>query len=138
MAYTPPQLDRSSGCPQGFLQGQVRLGHRRRTWYREGSSIHDSSRSARAQPQQAVAHAFALAGAANIVITARSQSELESARKEILSEPQLSGSPKILVQVTDVTSQESVKALFDRLDQEGIYVDILVNNAGNRMPRARR
>ncbi|KAI0728253.1 putative oxidoreductase [Fomitopsis betulina] len=81
---------------------------------------------------QAVAHAFALAGASVIIITARSQSELESAREEILSEPQLNGSlaPKVLVQVTDVTSEESVKALFDRLDQEGIEIDVLVNNAG--------
>ena len=87
--------------------------------------------------QQAVAHAFALAGASNIVLTARSQSELESVRKDILSEPQLSGSPKVLVQVTDVTSEGSVKALFERLDQEGINIDVLVNNAGKRMNSAR-
>ncbi|KZT70837.1 NAD(P)-binding protein [Daedalea quercina L-15889] len=36
---------------------------------------------------KAVAFAFALAGAANIVLTARSKFELESAREEILSEP---------------------------------------------------
>lgn len=81
---------------------------------------------------QAVAHAFALAGASVIIITSRSQSELEFAREEILSQPQLNGSlaPKVLVQVTDVTSEESVKALFDRLDQEGVEIDVLVNNAG--------
>ncbi|EPS96281.1 NAD-binding protein [Fomitopsis schrenkii] len=81
---------------------------------------------------KAIAHAFALAGASDVVITARSLPELEATREEILSEPQLSGSraPKILVQVTDVTSEESVKALFDRLDQEGVEIDVLVNNAG--------
>ncbi|KZT70840.1 putative oxidoreductase [Daedalea quercina L-15889] len=79
---------------------------------------------------KAVALAFALAGAANIVLTARSQSELESARKAILSEPQLSGSPKVLIQVTDVASEESVKALFDMLAKEGVQIDVLVNNAG--------
>ncbi|KAI0728254.1 putative oxidoreductase [Fomitopsis betulina] len=81
---------------------------------------------------KAVAHAFALAGASVIIITSRSQSELEFAREEILSQPQLNGSlaPKVLVQVTDVTSEESVKALFDRLDQEGVEIDVLVNNAG--------
>ena len=118
------------------MQGQVRLDHRCRARYRQGSSVHDSRRSAQAQSQQAVAHAFALAGAANVVITARSQPELESARKEILAEPQLSGSPQVLVQVTDVTSQESVKALFDRLDREGINIDVLVNNAGTKIEGA--
>ena len=71
-----------------------------------------------------------MAGTSNIVLTARSQSELESAREEILSEPQLGESPNVIVQVTDVTSEESVKALFDKLDQESINIDVLVNNAG--------
>ena len=78
-----------------------------------------------------------MAGTSNIVLTARSQSELESAREEILPEPELSGSPKVIVQVTDVSSVASVKALFERLDQEGINVDILVNNAGKRRDSAR-
>ena len=71
------------------------------------------------------------------MLTARSQPELESARKEILSEPLLSGSPKVLVQVTDVTSEESVKALFERLDRECINIDVLVNNAGKSIVKAR-
>ncbi|KAH9915673.1 NAD-P-binding protein [Fomitopsis serialis] len=79
---------------------------------------------------KAIAVAFALAGASNIVLTARSQSELESARDDILSAPQLSAPPKVLVQVTDVTSEDSVKALFDVLAREGVHIDVLVNNAG--------
>ena len=64
-------------------------------------------------------------------------SELESAREEILSDPQLSGSPKVVVQVMDVTSEESVNALFDMLDREGISIDVLVNNAGKCVERTR-
>jgi len=81
---------------------------------------------------KAIAVAFALAGAANIILTARSQSELESARDDILSEAvsQLSVPPKVLVQVTDVTSEDSIKVLFDLLAKEGVHIDVLVNNAG--------
>ncbi|TFY61774.1 hypothetical protein EVJ58_g4301 [Rhodofomes roseus] len=79
---------------------------------------------------KATAIAFALAGASNIVLTARSQSELESARNDILSESQLGSKPNILIQVTDVTSEESVKALFDMLERESVQVDVLINNAG--------
>lgn len=131
--------DRPAGCAEGFVQEQVGSGDRRRTRYREGSQFHYLSRNAQAQFHQAIAHAFALAGASDVVITARSLPELEATREEILSEPQLSGSraPKILVQVTDVTSEESVKALFDRLDQEGVEIDVLVNNAGKSRHQAR-
>ena len=58
----------------------------------------------------------------------------------------LDSSPKIITQTTDVTSEESVNALFERLAEEGVDVDgpsslrcefallmyrvVLVNNAG--------
>jgi NAD(P)-dependent dehydrogenase (short-subunit alcohol dehydrogenase family) len=86
---------------------------------------------------QAAALAFALAGAATIVITARSQHELDAAREDILKEAHLSPPPKVLTHVTDVTSIESVERLFAMLDAEGVLPDVLINNAGFLMPSAK-
>jgi NAD(P)-dependent dehydrogenase (short-subunit alcohol dehydrogenase family) len=79
---------------------------------------------------QATTLAFALAGATTIVITARSQHELDAARDDILKEAHLSPAPKVLTHVTDVTSIESVDGLFAMLDKERVLPDVLVNNAG--------
>jgi NADP-dependent 3-hydroxy acid dehydrogenase YdfG len=74
--------------------------------------------------------AFALAGASTIVVTARSQHELDSARDDILKETHLDPAPRVLTHVTDVTSNESVEGLFIMLDKEGVLPDVLINNAG--------
>ena len=63
------------------------------------------------------------------MLASRTLSELESVCKEILA-LQLDTSPKVLVQPTDVTSEDSVKALFDLLSGKNIQIDVLVNNAG--------
>jgi NAD(P)-dependent dehydrogenase (short-subunit alcohol dehydrogenase family) len=38
----------------------------------------------------------------------------------------------VLAHATDVTSIDSVEALFARLDREGVLPDVLVNNAGDQ------
>ena len=63
------------------------------------------------------------------MLASRTLSELESVREEILA-LQLDAPPKVLVHATDVTSEGSVKALFDLLRSKDIQVDVLVNNAG--------
>jgi NAD(P)-dependent dehydrogenase (short-subunit alcohol dehydrogenase family) len=80
---------------------------------------------------QAIALAFAAAGASTIVITARSEGELDATRAEILKAAPSDAAPRVLTHVTDVTSTESVEALFVRLDREGVLPDVLVNNAGD-------
>jgi NADP-dependent 3-hydroxy acid dehydrogenase YdfG len=85
-----------------------------------GSSLYD----------QAIATAFAVAGASTIILTARSQHELESTRQEILSDLHLDPPPRILAWATDVSSNDSVEALFAMLDREGVVIDTLITNAG--------
>jgi NAD(P)-dependent dehydrogenase (short-subunit alcohol dehydrogenase family) len=80
---------------------------------------------------QAIALAFAAADASTIVITARSEGELDATRAEILKAAPSDAAPRVLTHVTDVTSTESVEALFVRLDREGVLPDVLVNNAGD-------
>ena len=63
------------------------------------------------------------------MLVSRTLSELESVREEILA-LQLDASPKVLVQATDVTSEGSVKALFDLLRSKDVQIDVLINNAG--------
>jgi NAD(P)-dependent dehydrogenase (short-subunit alcohol dehydrogenase family) len=86
---------------------------------------------------QVAALAFALAGATTIIITARSQHELDAAREDIFKEAHLLPPPKVLTHVTDVTSIESVERLFAMLDAEGVLPDVLINNAGFLMPFAK-
>lgn len=63
------------------------------------------------------------------MLASRTLSELESVRDEIIA-LRLDTSPTVLVQATDVVSEDSVKALFDLLTSKKIHVDVLVNNAG--------
>ncbi|KZT65951.1 NAD(P)-binding protein [Daedalea quercina L-15889] len=79
---------------------------------------------------KAIAVAFAHAGAATIVLASRTLSELEGVRDDIAS-LELDRQPRVLIQATDVTSEESVRALFDTVEREHVYIDVLVNNAGH-------
>jgi NAD(P)-dependent dehydrogenase (short-subunit alcohol dehydrogenase family) len=73
-----------------------------------------------------VAHGFAEAGASSITIVGRTEARLQSTAKELSSKfPDL----KVSYKAVNTNEQESIKKLFDGLD-EGEGFDILVNNAG--------
>ncbi|OAP56271.1 hypothetical protein AYL99_09450 [Fonsecaea erecta] len=71
-----------------------------------------------------IAHAFAEAHAAGIVLAGRTVSKLKATTEEIKS-----AYPRTVVEyrTVDITSEESVKAMFSSLDSP---VDVLINNAG--------
>lgn len=62
---------------------------------------------------------------ARLVLTARSEDELDSAAAEIRPL-----GAEVIVFPTDVTDEKNVEALFARTDQEFGRLDLLVNNAG--------
>lgn len=72
-----------------------------------------------------IALAFAAEGAA-LVLTARSQDQLEAVAEEAAK---LSES-RVIVQPADVSDEQQVAALFARVQAEFGKLDILVNNAG--------
>lgn len=78
-----------------------------------------------------IATAFALSGAKTVVISARSQSQLDETKKEIEA-----GAPntKVLAISADLTSASAVDNLYATVKKEGITIDILVNNAGIMSP----
>lgn len=80
---------------------------------------------------QATALAFASGGASTIALTARSGHELEATKEQILK---VNPTTRVICQVVDVTSEDSVRSLFDLLDKEGIKLDVLINNAGYLEP----
>jgi hypothetical protein len=128
--------DRPERCAQGFREGQERPHHGRRARDWKGAAPCDSCHAHTYNHAQAVAHAFGLAGAATIVITARSQGDLNATRAGILGQAHGASPPTVLTHITDVTSNESVERLFKMLDDAGILPDVLVNNAGILMPSA--
>ncbi|KAL1963863.1 hypothetical protein VTN77DRAFT_7795 [Rasamsonia byssochlamydoides] len=80
---------------------------------------------------RATAVSFAKAGAAGIVIAARSG--LDEAEKEILAAAQDAGhqtAPQVLKLKLDVTDEASVKDAVVQVEQTFHRLDILVNNAG--------
>lgn len=79
--------------------------------------------------QQGIALSFAHAGASTLVLVSRSFAELDAVRDEILARV-VEAPPKVITHIADVTSEESVEALFKQLAQDSISVDVLVNNAG--------
>lgn len=62
---------------------------------------------------------------ASLVLTARSENEINSAADELRA-----FGAKVMVFPTDVTEEKNVEALFARVDQEFGRLDLLVNNAG--------
>lgn len=77
---------------------------------------------------RAIALKFAEEGA-NVVIAARSDSELESVAEEIRSR-----GTEVLPIATDVTEPASVATLFERTVDRFGHLDVLVNNAGVWIP----
>ncbi|KAG0306749.1 hypothetical protein BGZ99_001674, partial [Dissophora globulifera] len=78
---------------------------------------------------RATAVSFAKAGAANIVIAARSG--LDEVEQELLAAaPSSSSPPQIIKLQLDVTSEASVAQAVERVEQACGHLDILVNNAG--------
>lgn len=77
---------------------------------------------------RSIALEFAEKGA-NVVIAARSDSELETVAKEIRAR-----STEVLPVVTDVREPASVARLFDRTIEHFGRLDVLVNNAGVWIP----
>lgn len=78
---------------------------------------------------RATAISFAKAGAANIIIAARSG--LDQTEQDILAAAQSSSStPQIIKLQLDVVSESSVAHAADQVAQSVGHVDILVNNAG--------
>ncbi|GJJ71431.1 hypothetical protein EMPS_03781 [Entomortierella parvispora] len=78
---------------------------------------------------RAIAISFARAGAATIIIAARSG--LDEVEKELLAvAPSSSSPPRVIKLQLDVVSEASVAQAAERVKQECGHLDILVNNAG--------
>ena len=75
----------------------------------------------------AIASAFLTHGA-NVVICGRNRETLESARASL--EAEVKNDQRLMVQATDVSSEQEVDELIGRCVKEFRNVDILVNNAG--------
>jgi NAD(P)-dependent dehydrogenase (short-subunit alcohol dehydrogenase family) len=72
-----------------------------------------------------IARGFAEAGASSITLAGRTEARLQSTALELSSKfPDI----KVSYKIANVTEQESIKLLFDGLD-EGAGFDVLVNNA---------
>lgn len=79
---------------------------------------------------RATALAFARAGAATIILAARSP--LDDVKAEIeASYGHLTPAPKVVTVSLDVTSEESVDAAVAAVQQHVASIDILINNAGH-------
>jgi len=78
-----------------------------------------------------IATAFALAGAKNVIISARSQKDLQATKKEIES---VAPNTNVLAVPADLTSEKAVDDIYTLLKKEGIVIDLLVNNAGVMSP----
>lgn len=74
----------------------------------------------------AIAQAFHKAGAKNIVFNVRHQDQLDKA----LEAYKAAGIDNVHGYLADVTVEDEVKALVDKIHQEVGAIDILVNNAG--------
>ncbi len=70
--------------------------------------------------------AFALVGAAKVIITGRTMSVLEELKSSIES----TNNAKALVFTLDVSKEEEITKMFESLVAENNIPDILINNAG--------
>ena len=73
---------------------------------------------------RAIAQSFAQAGAARVILTSRTQSQLDKVDSEIAK---VSSGVKVQKVICDVVNATSVKELFEKIDGS---IDVLVNNAG--------
>lgn len=80
-----------------------------------------------------MAHQFAKAHARAIFICARTTSELEEVRKELL---EIDPDVAVHLQQVDVTDDEAVKSLFETAKQKFGGIDIGVANAGSQREMA--
>lgn len=78
-----------------------------------------------------IATAFALAGAKTVVISARSQVQLDATKKEIETE---APETKVLAIPADLSSPAAVDKLYATLKEQGVVIDMLINNAGIMSP----
>lgn len=80
---------------------------------------------------KAIAQAWAIAGAAGIVITGRKAdvlNDVAAKMKEIAKTP---GKTKVVVVPADVTNENDVQQLWNKATAEVGRIDVLVNNAGS-------
>lgn len=73
------------------------------------------------------AEIFAQAAASSVILVGRNAEKLQTVEKDLASKHP---SCTILTESCDVSSEESVTALFSRLQRQNIEVDVLINNAG--------
>lgn len=75
-----------------------------------------------------------LSSGANVILTARRMDKLETAKEQLLSSvSKEQGGGQVHIFSSDVSSEESVVELFQKIDsmkEMGGSVDLLVNNAG--------
>ncbi|RAO72824.1 uncharacterized protein BHQ10_008836 [Talaromyces amestolkiae] len=81
---------------------------------------------------RAAAEAFVTAGADTVVITSRSAEKAKSVAKEI--ETAGNGSTKVVGYQYEIKDIDSVKALWDQLELDGIQIDVLVLNTTDLTP----
>ena len=77
---------------------------------------------------QDIAFAWAIAGAAGIILAGRKTAPLENTAERI---NQLSKTTKVLVHSVDITSEESVKRLIRKIADDFSRLDVVINNAGS-------
>lgn len=80
---------------------------------------------------KAIAEAWAIAGAAAIVVTGRKVDVLEAVAAKLRENPAAAGQTKILVQAADLRSEHEVGDLWAKVEAEVGKVDVLVNDAGH-------
>jgi NAD(P)-dependent dehydrogenase (short-subunit alcohol dehydrogenase family) len=80
---------------------------------------------------QAIAKSL-LSSGASVVLTARRLEKLETAKEKLLESLQLKSAdaPQVHVISSDVSKEESVVELFQKIDDLSTGVDLLINNAG--------
>ncbi|KAF7597226.1 hypothetical protein BBP40_008068 [Aspergillus hancockii] len=80
---------------------------------------------------RATAISYARAGAANIIITARSGSGLDEVEQEIIAAAAATSStPQVIKLQLEVSSETSVERAAEQIKQRCGHLDILINNAG--------
>lgn len=83
---------------------------------------------------RAAAEGFVTAGADTVVITSRSAEKAKSVAKEI--ETAGNGRTKVFGYQYEIKDIDSVKALWDQLELDGIQIDVLVLNTTDLTPAA--